>query len=364
MDPSALVPEGVPLDGPVRYAIAAGVGLAVFAAVMLLRTAMRRLLRNLAERTDNPFDDQAESIIASTRPIFAAALGTWAASQTLDLPATLHVWIDRAALVVALWQIGRWATGLLLYAVDKASQKIDVPMVVPDTPIPEEDRAPAVLRLIVSLAVWSVVLLLALENMGIDVTALVAGLGVGGVAVALAVQNVLGDLFASLSIVLDKPFEVGHFIIVGDKMGTVEHIGLKTTRLRSLSGEQLVFGNEDLLSSRVHNYKRMAERRVVQGFRLAYGTPAEHLEAVGDIVREACEAEETVRFDRAHLKDVTEQGYGFETVWWVHDPDYNVHMDIQQRILLRIVRALEARDVRFALPVRQMVDGAAGFPHA
>ena len=150
--------------------------------------------------------------------------------------------------------------------------------------------------------IWALALLLVVDNLGYHVTALVAGLGVSGIAVALALQNILGDLFASLSIVLDKPFVIGDFIIVGDLLGVVERIGLKTTRVRSLSGEQLIFSNSDLLSSRIRNFKRMDERQVAFGFGVLYQTTPGQLESIPPMVREVIESTEGTRFDRVHFK--------------------------------------------------------------
>jgi small-conductance mechanosensitive channel len=222
----------------------------------------------------------------------------------------------------------------------------------------KEDAAAATtigaLRFIAKLVLWTAVLLLALDNLGLDITTLVAGLGVGGIAVALALQSVLGDLFASLSIVLDKPFVIGDFIIVGDFLGTVEHIGLKTTRVRSLSGEQLVFSNGDLLSSRIRNYKRMAERRIVFGFGVVYQTPAEQLEAIPGMVREFIESLEKTRFDRAHFKGFGNFSLDFEVVYYVLVPDYNIYMDIQQQINLALYRRFEQDGIEFAYPTQTL----------
>ncbi len=170
-------------------------------------------------------------------------------------------------------------------------------------------------------------LLLALDNLGVDVTALVAGLGVGGIAVALAVQSILGDLFASLSIVLDKPFVIGDFIIVGDLLGTVENVGIKTTRVRSLSGEQLIFSNADLLNSRIRNYGRMYERRVVFTVGVTYDTP------------------------RHKLEDFS---LDFETVYYVQDPAYNLYMDIQQAINLELYQRFADEGIEFAYPTQTL----------
>ena len=179
-----------------------------------------------------------------------------------------------------------------------------------------------------------------------------AGLGIGGVAIALATQSILGDLFASLSIVLDRPFVVGDFIVVGDLMGTVEHVGLKTTRVRSLSGEQLVFSNADLLGSRIRNFKRMAERRIVFAVGVTYQTPAAKLDQIAGVLREIATAAPGVRFDRAHLRSFDDSAITFEVVYYVLDPDYNRYMDTQQRINLAIFRQFEAEGIEFAYPTR------------
>lgn len=214
--------------------------------------------------------------------------------------------------------------------------------------------APAV-RFLGRLVAIVAIVLLALQNVGVDVTAMIAGLGVGGIAVALAVQNILGDLFGSLSIVLDKPFVVGDFIVVGPQAGTVEKIGLKTTRIRSLSGEQLIFANSDLLGSRIQNYKRMQQRRIVFGFGVSYATPMDVVADIPGIVRTAVESQARTRFDRAHFKAFGESSLDFEAVYWMLDPDFNQYMDVQQAINLAIGRRFAERGIEFAHPVRRVV---------
>lgn len=204
------------------------------------------------------------------------------------------------------------------------------------------------------LVAYAAILLLALENFGIDVTALIAGLGVGGIAVALAVQNILGDLFASLTITLDKPFVVGDFIIVGTEMGTIEKVGLKTTRVRSLGGEQLIFGNSDLLSSRIRNYKRMQERRIVFTFGVTYQTTPDQLARVVEHVRAIITDHELARFDRCHFHKFGASSLDFEVVYFTLKPDYNVYMDIQQEINLELMRRLEREGIEFAYPTQTL----------
>lgn len=206
------------------------------------------------------------------------------------------------------------------------------------------------LRWAILAVVYSLVLLLALQNLGVDITALIAGLGIGGIAVALAAQNILGDLFASLTIALDKPFVAGDFIVTGDEKGTIEHIGLKTTRVRSLSGEQLVFSNSDLLKSRVRNYKRMAERRIVFNFGVVYSTPADQLEQIPKTVRKIIEATPNLRFDRCHFAKFGGSSLDFEAVYYIKSPDFNAHMDALQSINLAITRQFREAGIDFAFP--------------
>jgi small-conductance mechanosensitive channel len=202
---------------------------------------------------------------------------------------------------------------------------------------------------------WFILLLVVLDNYGVNVTALVAGLGISGIAVALAVQNVLGDLFASFSIVFDKPFVIGDFIIVGDFMGTVEYVGLKTTRVRSLSGEQLIFSNTDLLKSLIRNFKRMFERRVVFTIGVLYQTSYEKLIEIPEMIQSIIESHSQARFDRAHFKEYGAYSLNFEIVYWIQDPDYNVYMDIQQAINLSIFRQFKEKGIQFAYPTQTLL---------
>lgn len=204
------------------------------------------------------------------------------------------------------------------------------------------------------LVVWVVLLLAFLANVGVEITAFIASLGVGGVAVALALQNILGDLFASISIGLDKPFEVGEFILFGSDLGTITHVGVKTTRIASLSGEELAIANSKLLEQLIHNYSRMKERRVVFGFCVPYGTPRDKVQTIVERTRAFVEAERRATFDRAHLIKFGEYGLEFEVVYYVRDPNYNVYCDVQQAINLRVMELLESLGVPFAVPARAL----------
>lgn len=324
--------------------------------VVLLSLIVIRILRNfifhrlkvISAKTTNLIDDMITDLIHKTKLFFLLAISIYIASLTLTLPQILKNIISKFVVVAILAQGAIWISAVITFWINNyKKQKIE-----------EGDTATATtftaMNFVLKLVLWSVILLLTLDNLGFNVTALIAGLGVGGIAVALAVQNILSDLFASLSIVIDKPFVIGDFIIVDEYLGTVEHIGLKTTRIRSLSGEQLVFSNTDLLGSRIRNFKRMFERRVVFIIGVTYQTPLEKLEMIPKIIREIIEGRENVRFDRTHFKEYGDFSLNFETVYWVKSPDYNTYMDIHQAINLEIYKRFTEENIEFAYPTQTL----------
>jgi small-conductance mechanosensitive channel len=217
-------------------------------------------------------------------------------------------------------------------------------------------NAVSLIKFIARSIIWSIAFLLCVENIGIDITALVAGLGIGGIAIALAAQNILSDLFASLAIVLDKPFEIDDYIVVGDISGTVEQIGIKTTRIRALSGEELVCSNADLLGSRVRNYKRMKERRAIFELGVVYQTPHNLLTKIPEIIEKIIENAEFARFDRANFKSFGDSSLLFEIVFYVSAPgnDYNEYMKVQQGINYEIFKKFEELKIDFAYPTQTL----------
>jgi small-conductance mechanosensitive channel len=329
------------------WLIAVGVAILAFLCLLFLRKILRSRLHRLAKATETDLDDLVVDLIKRTKTILLLAIALFIGSFVLSLPERTSAIIARITTLVFLLQAGIWASAILVYLISRNVRQKMVDDPATATTISAMD-------FLAKMALWSVVLLLALENLGFDITALVAGLGVGGIAIALAVQNILSDLFASLSIVLDKPFVIGDFIIVDSLLGTVEHVGLKTTRLRSLSGEQLVFSNADLLRSRIRNYKRMFERRVVFTIGVTYQTPYEKLERIGSMIREIITAEADTRFDRAHFQAYGDSSLNFEVVYFVLKPDYNLYMDIQQRINLALYRKFEEEGIEFAYPTRTL----------
>jgi len=210
--------------------------------------------------------------------------------------------------------------------------------------------------------VWLLVFILLLNTYGVDVTALVAGLGVGGIAVAFALQNVLKDIFSSFSIVFDKPFVIGDFIIAGDYMGVVEDIGLKTTRIRALSGEQIVISNSDLLETRIRNYRTLGERRVVLAFKVDFDTPEAKLAQIPDMVKDILQKNDDVRVDRVHLQSVTDFGPQYEVVYYVGVPDFNRMMDINHALYVAMFGKFGKEGIQFAIPVQKHVGEMVGIP--
>lgn len=215
---------------------------------------------------------------------------------------------------------------------------------------PESQTIAHVFGLAIAATVWSVAVLVALANLGFNITAIVAGLGVGGVAVALALQNILADLFASLSIIIDKPFVVGDTIKVDSHVGIVESIGMKTTRLRSVNGEELIVGNGDLLKSRIHNFKRMTRRRAFLKLGIDSATPVSTLERVPLLIRSAVEKHPQAQLDRVHLVSISGGAHEFEVVYYVDSPEHAVLLDTQQAVNLDILRALENGKIALAAP--------------
>ncbi|GAB3815924.1 hypothetical protein GCM10028895_10600 [Pontibacter rugosus] len=206
--------------------------------------------------------------------------------------------------------------------------------------------------LIINIIIWGIGLLTLLDNLGYDVTTVVAGLGIGGIAVALAAQNILGDLFNYFVIFFDRPFEVGDFIVIDEKAGVVDKIGVKTSRVKSLSGEQLVFSNSDLTNSRIHNYKRMEQRRILFKIGVTYQTPYATLQEIPALLKTIIDEQETTRYDRAHFSSYGDSSLDFEIVYYVLSSDYNVYMDVQQKINLRIFKEFELIGIDFAFPTR------------
>jgi len=310
----------------------------------LVHGLLLRQLTRLSKRTATPVDDLLVAVLRATRRLFIVGLPLLLALEVLTLPSTMGRIVS--VLTTVLWwlQIAIWLTaGVREWAANLVRRRgADM----------SSATTLAVLRVGILVLVWTIVLLALLDNVGVNISALVAGLGIGGVALALAVQGIFADLVASLVIVLDKPFVIGDFVVVGELAGTVENIGLKTTRIRSISGEEIVCSHSDLLASRIRNYKRMQQRRILFTFGVTYASTRAQLEAVPAAIRAIVEAQDQTRFDRCHLVSFGDSSIDFEVVYFVLDADYAVHVAKQHAINLALVSMVAELGLDFAFPTR------------
>jgi len=337
------------------WAVAGG----VLAAMLLALRVSLSMVRRRLDTADDPTSSNARAMLddaaRATSGWFLLVVSLYAASLALKLSPRYVTFVRSVIVTAVLLQAALWGN----VAVRRITKRW-----LRDRMENDPGSAPlaAIIGYVCRLAVWLLALLLILDNLGVEVTALLTGLGIGGIAIALALQNILGDLFASLSILIDKPFILGDFIVVGDQKGTVENIGLKTTRLRSLGGEQLIFPNNDLLQSRIHNFKRMNERRIVFQIGVTYDTPPDTVEALPGILREIVESQPLVRLDRAHFQGFGNSSLNFEIVFFFQSPNYGRYMDAQQAINLEIMRRFQSLGVEFAFPTQTLYVQQLGGP--
>lgn len=331
----------------VDWAIASAIAVGLFLALVSVRRFIRQYHKRLLETPRTEFAELPAEVLSRTTVLFFFVVAIFSGLSTLEMSDRTHYVLNSVLTITLFWQAGVWISAAANAWIERRRRSSLA-----------ADRAAigslGVIGFIVRVAIWALVALLTLDNLGIDVTALVAGLGIGGIAIALAVQNILGDVFASLSITFDKPFVIGDFLIVDDFLGSVEYIGIKSTRLRSLSGEQIIMSNADLLKSRVRNYGRMVERRVVFTTRVTYETPIEKLERIAPLIRQIIESQRETRFDRSHFAKHSPSSLDFETVYYVLSPDYNRYMDIQQAINLRLHREFARLNIEFAYPAQKL----------
>ena len=324
------------------YLLSLGVFIGGMVVVYLFRKYVLGQLKKWAEATNTSIDDVlVNTIEKSLIPIFY--FGTFYISlRTLELSPDFERGLGIAAIVLMTFLVVRAVTaaanfGLQSYMKRSANSS-------------GGEKQLKGIRGLLNFVIWAMALVFLLDNLGVKISAVVAGLGIGGIAVALAAQAVLGDLFSYFVIFFDKPFEVGDFIIVDDKMGVIEYIGIKTTRIRALNGEQMVFSNTDLTNSRVHNFKKMEKRRVVFKLGVIYQTSFEKLKNIPQLVKNIIEAQRDATFDRGHFASYGDFSLDFEFVYYVIGADYNKYMDIQQSINLAIFEAFENKKIEFAYP--------------
>jgi small-conductance mechanosensitive channel len=328
---------GVKLE---TWLIAALVALAVSLGLGLVKTLLARRLQRWGERTSTRVDNVVAVVLRNTRTFFVLGVGLWAGSEYVELSATAARWVRTAVSLIVLTQIGIWLQVAIQYFSELWGNERQADGSA-------RTMATAVV-FIAKLAIWSVLFVMALSSLGFEISALVTGLGVGGVAAALAVQSLLVDLLASLSMFFDRPFNLGDFIVVGEEKGTVERIGLRSTRLRALGGEEIVFANGDLIKSRIHNHKRMQARRVSFTIGVAHATSGEALARIPALVQQVIESREGLRFERAHFREYSQNSLDFEIVYFVESPDFKLHMDHRQAINLQVLQSFRDLGIQLA----------------
>ncbi len=324
------------------YLVSLGIFVTGLAIVFVFKNYILNRLKRLAELTSTPYDNLLVSIIEkNVIPILYFA-GVYISLNHLSISLKFEHGLVNTAIVVITIFIVKAITTVINFVLQSYSNHSEDPA--------QREKQLKAISSLANFVIWTLAIAFLLDNLGVKITAVVAGLGIGGVAVALAAQAVLGDFFSYFVIFFDKPFVIGDFIVVGEKMGVVEYVGIKTTRIRALSGEQLVFSNTDLTNSRVQNFKKMERRRVVFKLGVVYQTPYEKLISIPKIVKIIIEEQEETLFDRGHFMSYGDFSLNFEFVYYVNGADYNKYMDIQQSINLAIFKIFEKENVQFAYP--------------
>lgn len=315
--------------------------LKIFQAIILSR------LQKLALKTSTDFDDILIEIFRKIKPPFYFFVAVYFAIKSLVLPELINKVLLVLFIVVVVYEVIRGVERIVNYLFRKYLEKNQDE----DTDMHSEAMI-KLMQVLIKVALWIFGLIMILSNLGVDVTSLVAGMGIGGIAIALALQNVLGDLFSAFSIYMDKPFKVGDYIVIGADSGVVEKIGMKTTRIRTLQGEQLVVSNKELTSARIQNFRRMEKRRVSFSLGVTYDTTPEKLAAIPKIVEDIINKVDLAEFDRCHFVEYADSSLNFEIVMYVDSKEYNDYMDARQEINLDIYKTFAKEGIEFAYPTQ------------
>lgn len=317
----------------------------------LIRSIVLGRLEMLSQKTETDVDDVIISAVSSIRGFTYTLIALYLTLKLFELPSVLDSVLTGVVLFVVVWQLIETVSCFIDYGARRFLEKDEDGDGVVD---PNAATASSMVTLLARIVLWGFGIIFVLSNLGIEVTSLVAGLGIGGVAVAFALQGILSDLFSSFSLYFDKPFRIGDFIVVGSDSGTVEKIGIKTTRIRTLQGEELVVSNAELTSVRVQNFKRMKDRRISFKFGITYETPRKKVEAVIDLVKGIFPPIKNVRFDRVHFIELGDSALIYEVVYFVESSDYTEYMDTQQKINLGLMEVLEKEGIEFAYPTQTL----------
>jgi len=329
-----------------EYLMALGVFILAFCVLKAFKNIGIKKIKEVADHTRIEFIALLIKIIDSINWPFYMFLSLYLSFQFIRLPEIVGKTISYIILILIIYYIIKNAQSLIDYGVQK---------IVQQRKKEDESFDPSVLNLLSKFLkglLWLGAIIIVLQNLGYNISTLVAGLGIGGIAIALALQSILGDIFASFSIYFDKPFQMGDFIIIGDDMGTVIRIGIKSTRIKTLQGEELVISNKQLTESRIHNYKKMERRRIIFTFGVVYKTSTKKLKKIPGIVKDIIDKIELAEIDRVHFKEFGDFNLNFEVVYYLNSSDYNKYMDTQQSINLALKEKFEEEDIEFAYPTQ------------
>jgi len=328
-----------------EYAIAGAVFLGLLLLLKLFQLVLLGKLKKLAKNTKSDIDDVLLDVIGHVKPFFYILVSLFVSAQTLELHSIIAKIIDLLFYVALIAEAIAIVEAIATYGMkqylkkreeDNANQKAMVNMAL----------------VFIRISLWSLGFLFILSNLGVNISSLIASLGIGGIAIAFALQNLLSDIFSSFSILFDKPFSIGDFIVVGKDSGTVEKIGLKTTRIRTLRGEEMVIPNKDLTSARVQNLKTMERRRELLNFSVEYGTTTTKLEKIPGIVQKIVESNKDATFDRCHLVSLGDSSLDFESVYYIENAEYDVYLDTKQNVNLSLLEALDGEGIVLAYPTQ------------
>ena len=328
------------------YLIALAIFIALFSILKVFDSYIVVFLKKTARKTKIAWDDIAIDFISAIHWQFYAYLGFYIGTLYLTLPDLLEKGLWFLMLIFIAYYVSQGLSRVVDYFTEKQIKKRKASDSLQNTSMIK------VFGILFKTVIYSLAVLMILDNFGIEITPLIASLGVGGIAIAIALQAVLADLFAAFAIYFDKPFKEGDFIIVGEDLGTVKHIGIKTTRIQTLQGQELIISNSELTNSRVNNYKRMEERRISFSVGVEYSTPSQKLNKINYIAKKAVESTKHARFDRSHFKAFGDFSLNFEIVYYVTSPDYAIYMDTQQEINFKIQEAFEKEGIVFAFPTQ------------
>ncbi len=331
----------------IDYLVALLIFIVALVTIMFLKNFLLKILVTMASKKTTKIDDGfidafQEKIKPFINLLYFAAF--YFSFYQLKIPIVIERYFNIIIIALFIFYIVKFIISLFSYFLDNYWIKKEK----------DSTRITALrgIETFLKIILWSIAFIVFLDNLGVQISALLAGLGIGGIAIALASQNILGDLFSYFIIFFDRPFELGDFLSIDDFSGTIEHIGIKTTRIRSLGGEEIIFSNTNLVNSRLRNFKRMKKRRIAFSFSVIHQTTLEQLKEIPDIIKDILRQINGATLDRAHFSSFGNSGFNFEVVYYVNSRDYNQYMNIQQEINYRIKEEFEKRSIKFAYPTQ------------